>query len=145
MIIDTTYLLPLARIRIDVDLLRTVADGKVGLKLEDIIVNSISIFELQAKAAKLNVPVDYVIETVRAILKAFKIEDFHKPEIVRVANELRRLIPDYVDCVMVATAISLRDNLLTEDSLVLSLKEEIEERYGIRILRFHELVEKVNA
>ncbi|MEM3546672.1 MAG: PIN domain-containing protein [Candidatus Bathyarchaeia archaeon] len=145
MIIDTTYLLPLARIRIDVDLLRAVAEGKVELKLEDIVINSISIFELQAKAAKLNVPVDYVVEAVRVILKAFKIEDFHKPEIIRIANDLRGFIPDYVDCVIVATSISLKDNLLTEDSLLLSLKEEIEERYGIRIFKFNELMKKIGA
>ena len=39
MIIDATYLLPLARIRINNDLLRAIADGKIGLKFEDIIVN----------------------------------------------------------------------------------------------------------
>ena len=53
MIIDATYLLPLVRIRINNDLLRAIADGKIGLKFEDIIVNSVSIFELQAKDAKL--------------------------------------------------------------------------------------------
>ena len=53
MIIDTTYLLPLARTRINNDLLRAMADGKIELRFEDIIVNSVSIFELQAKDAKL--------------------------------------------------------------------------------------------
>lgn len=105
----------------------------------------ISIFELQSKAAKLNVTVDYAIEAVRVILKAFKIEDFHKPEIIRIANDIKGFIPDYVSCVIVATSISLKENLLTEDSLVLSLKEEIEERYEIRILRFNELVKKIDA
>ncbi|MCD6465816.1 hypothetical protein J7L27_05575 [Candidatus Bathyarchaeota archaeon] len=52
MIIDTTYLLPLARIRINNDLLRAIADGKIELKFEDIIVNSVS--NLNAKLKTLN-------------------------------------------------------------------------------------------
>ena len=74
MILDTTYLLPLARISVDTDLLRAIAEGKVGWKLEEVTVSMISIFELQAKAAKLMVPAEFVVDAVEAIFRAFKVE-----------------------------------------------------------------------
>jgi len=49
MIIDTTYLLPLARIRINNDLLRA-----------------------------------FAVEAIWVILKAFKIEEFHRPRIIEL-------------------------------------------------------------
>ena len=141
MIIDTTYLLPLARINVDKDLLRAVADEKVKLRFEDIRINEISIFELQAKAAKLMIPAKFVIEAIETILKAFKIERFHKPEIIEIANEIRRSIPDYIDCIIVATAVLTKESLITEDSLILSKREQIQKKHGIKILAFSELTE----
>ena len=75
MIVDTTYLLPLARIRVRTDLLRMIVDGRVGegISLSDIKVSLISLFELQAKASKLGVRPKYVIDAVKAVLKAFPI------------------------------------------------------------------------
>jgi len=54
------------------------------LKFEGIIVNSVSIFELQAKAAKLGVPTSFAVEAIWVILKAFKIEEFHRPRIIEL-------------------------------------------------------------
>lgn len=139
MILDTTYLLPLARIDVDADLLRAVADGKVDLRLDDVAVNDISIFELQAKAAKLMVPTKFVIEAVKAVLTAFRVESFHEPKIVEVAFRLRKLMQDYVDCVMVATAVVLKEDLATEDSRILAKRESIKKEYGIRVFNYKEL------
>ncbi|MEM3607400.1 MAG: hypothetical protein QW238_00855 [Candidatus Bathyarchaeia archaeon] len=125
MILDTTYLLPLARIAIDLDLLDAIAKGKTSLKLEDITVSLISIFELQAKAAKLMVPAEFVVKATNAIFNAFKVESFYNTEIIKVSYKLKKLIPDYIDCVIVATAIILKENLITEDSLILANAEEI--------------------
>lgn len=140
MILDTTYLLPLTRIHVDTDLLRAIADGKVDLKLEEVAVNMISIFELQAKAAKLMVPAKFTIEAVEAILRAFKVEPFHRPEIIEVADAVKKLIPDYIDCVIVATAAVLKEDLATEDSLILSNREPIKKEYGIQTLSYKELI-----
>jgi len=142
LIIDTTYLLPLARIKIDKDLLRAIADEKVKLSFEDIRINTISMFELQAKAAKLTIPAKFIIEATETILKAFKIEQFYKPEIIEIANEIRKSIPDYIDCIILATAILTKENLITEDSLILSKRERIQREYGIKILTFSELTER---
>jgi len=142
LILDTTYLLPLARIDVDADLLRAVADGKMSLRLEDVAVNDISIFELQAKAAKLMVPAKFVIEAVKAVLTAFKVESFHEPEIVEAAFRLRKLMQDYVDCVMVATAVVLKEDLATEDSGILSKRESIKKEYGIIVFSYKELIRR---
>ena len=140
MILDTTYLLPLARIQIDTDLLRASAERKANLKLEEITVNIISIFELQAKAAKLMVPAEFVVEAVKAINMAFKVEPFSRPEIVEIAYELTKMMPDYIDCVIVGTAAVLKDNLVTEDLRILSKREYLKEKYGVNICSYKELV-----
>jgi predicted nucleic acid-binding protein len=142
LILDTTYLLPLARISVDTDLLRAIAEGKVGWKLEEVTVSMISIFELQAKAAKLMVPAEFVVDAVEAIFRAFKVEPFHRPEIIKVAYDVKKLISDYVDCVIVATAIVLKEALATEDSQILSNRELLEGQYGISIASYKELVKK---
>ncbi|MEM2122285.1 MAG: PIN domain-containing protein [Candidatus Bathyarchaeia archaeon] len=141
MILDTTYLLPLARIAVDVDLLDAIAKGRSSLKLEDITVSLISIFELQAKAAKLMVPAEFAVKAVNAILNAFRVESFYKPEIIRISCELRKLIPDYIDCVIVATATMLNESLITEDSLILANAEVIKKEYGIKVLSFKNVAE----
>lgn len=142
MILDTTYLLPLARITVDTDLLRVIADRKVSWKLEDVTVSMISIFELQAKAAKLMVPTEFVVDAVKAIFGAFNVESFYRPEIIKVAYKVKKLIPDYVDCVIVATAIVLKEDLATEDSQILSNRGVVEEEYGVSTLSYKELVRK---
>jgi PIN domain nuclease of toxin-antitoxin system len=142
LILDTTYLLPLARITVDTDLLRVIADRKVSWKLEDVTVSMISIFELQAKAAKLMVPTEFVVDAVKAIFGAFNVESFYRPEIIKVAYKVKKLIPDYVDCVIVATAIVLKEDLATEDSQILSNRGVVEEEYGVSTLSYKELVRK---
>ncbi|MEM1581505.1 MAG: hypothetical protein QXK89_03210 [Candidatus Bathyarchaeia archaeon] len=140
MILDTTYLLSLARIDIDTDLLQAIAKGKTDVKLDEICINLISILELQAKAAKLGVPAKFIVQATEAMLKAFRVESFHNPEIIEVSYELKKLIPDYIDCVIVATAAVLKEDLATEDSLILANKEEITEKYGVKVLSFKDIV-----
>lgn len=139
MILDTTYLLPLARIAIDTDLLEAVAKGKVDVTLEEVSVNLISIFELQAKAAKLTVPAKFTVKSVEAILTAFRVKSFYNPEIIEVSYELKKSIPDYIDCVVVATAAVLKEDLATEDSLILANREAIMKNYGIKVLSFKDM------
>ena len=141
MILDSTYLLPLAGIAVDTDLLRMILEGKVDVKLGEISVSLISIFEVQAKAAKLGVPPASVVRAVRFIERAFNVIPFHEPSVIEASHEVRRYIPDYIDCVVLGTAIALRENLVTEDSMVHRVKEAIEGRYGVKILSYHDLVE----
>ncbi len=139
MIIDTTYILPLARIQVDTDLLKDIADGKIKLDLEDITISSISIFELQAKALKLAVPVKHVTEAIEAIFTTFKVIPFYESELVKISYELKELIEDYIDCIIVATAVTMEENLITEDSIILGNREMIKKEYGVKILNYKEL------
>lgn len=136
MILDTTYILPLAQIGVDTDLLAAIGKGKVDLRLEDIALSLISVFELQAKAARLNVPPKSVTRAVDAVLSAFPAVPFYEPEIVETAHKLKKTIPDYVDCIIVATAISSKEDLVTEDSLVTHRKEALFRAYGLRVLSY---------
>ncbi|MBS7625878.1 hypothetical protein KEJ51_02390 [Candidatus Bathyarchaeota archaeon] len=140
MILDTTYLLPLAQVDLDTDLLEAMARKEVDLSLEDVTVSLISIFELQAKTAKLNIPAESTVKAVEAIFKAFRVEPFHRFEIIRSSYKLRRLIPDYIDCVIVATAATLREDLATEDSLILANRETINKEYKIKVRNFKDIV-----
>jgi len=141
MIIDTTYLLPLARIGVDTDLLKAIAEKRVRIRFEDIAVNEISVFELQAKAAKLRIPPRHVVEAVEAIHKTFRVEPFHKPEIIEVSFKLRKTIQDYIDCIILATAITLKEDLITEDTLIIKNRQKIKENYRINILSYKEITE----
>ncbi|MEM3398065.1 MAG: PIN domain-containing protein [Nitrososphaerota archaeon] len=140
MIIDTTYLLPLPRIAIDTDLLEAIAKGRASLKFEEIAINSISIFELQAKAARLSVPAEFVIKAVEVIINSFKIIPFYRNDIIELSYQLRTIIPDYLDCVIVATAVAEKENLVTEDSLILAQADKLEKEYGIKVMSYKEVV-----
>ena len=64
---------------------------------------------------------------------------FYDPNIVEKAHELHRAISDYMDSIILATAIHLREDLATEDSILRSMKSYVKEKYGIRILSYHEI------
>lgn len=139
MILDTTYLLPLAQIAIDTDLLAAVARRKTDIKLEDVSVSLISVFELQAKGAKLNIPAKAVIRAVDAIMSAFRVAPFHEAGIIEIAQKVRKTVSDYIDCIVMATAISNKEDLATEDSLILEKKGKLFGEYNLKVLSFKDL------
>jgi len=144
LIIDTTYLLPLAKIGVKTDLLKAVIEGRIRgeVSLQNLKVSLISLFELQAKAAKLGVPPRNVTKAINVILRSFQVIPFYRAEIVETAYKLRKVLTDYIDCVIVATAITLREDLISEDQDILSHKEELEEKYGIRIHNYQNLLQQ---
>lgn len=141
MILDTTYLLPLAQIAVDRDLLAAVAKKETDLKLEEISVSLISLFELQAKGAKLNVPTQSTIRAIDAILSAFRIVPFYEADVIEAAQRIRKIISDYVDCIIVATAVASKQDLVTEDSLVLEKKKKLLKAFNLKVLDFSDLVQ----
>ncbi len=143
MIIDTTYLLPLARIGIRTDLLKAVVEKKLNIDLElsDLKINLISIFELQAKAAKLRISPKYVSEAINVILGVFDTIPFYRVDIINYAYSVyRKYINDYIDCIILATAIALQEPLITEDERILSIRNTIKEQYNIEIYSFDDLI-----
>jgi PIN domain nuclease of toxin-antitoxin system len=135
-------LLPLAQIAVDTDLLAAIAKRTTDTKLEDLSVSLISIFELQAKAAKLKIPAKAVIRAVDAIISAFQVVPFYEHRIIELSQELRATITDYIDCILVATAISSKQDLITEDSLILEEKTKLFKAYKLRVSSFRDLVSR---
>lgn len=140
MIIDTTYLLRLSGLEIKTDLLGAIDSGKIPISFEDIGVSLISLFELQAKVAKLNLPAKLAIDAIDAINEEFRVEPFYNPEITEIASSLSKQFKDYIDCIILATAIALKEDLITEDSKIIGKKDVIKEKYKINILNYRNLV-----
>ncbi len=140
MILDTTYILPLARIGIDTDVLLAIAEKRTSLKLDEISVSLISIFELQAKAAKLRVPAEAVSRSIKTILDNFEVYSFSDPKVVELSFELRAQINDYVDCVIVATAAARQESLMSEDSRIWRVRKPLREKYGLNVSRYRDVL-----
>ena len=138
LILDTTYLLPLAKADIEADLLMAIDDGAVDIPLSDIKISMISIFELQAKIAKNKLPARLAIDAISAINSSIKTEPFYSPKIIEVADALSRELGDYVDCIILATAIALKEDLISEDSRLHGMKEAVRRKYGINILNYRD-------
>lgn len=124
----------------DTDLLAAVAKKKADLKMEDISLSLISIFELQAKGAKLNVPAKSTVRAVDAMLSAFRVVPFYEREVIEAAQRVRKTISDYVDCIILATAIASKDDVVTEDSLVLEKKKKLLKDFNLKVLSSRELM-----
>jgi PIN domain nuclease of toxin-antitoxin system len=140
MIIDTTYLLSLSSLEISTDLLAAIDNERSILTFEDIGVSMISLFELQAKIAKLHLNPKLAIDAINAINSDFRVEQFYDPKIVEIASTLSTEFNDYIDCLILATAIALKEDLVTEDSKILKKKEAIKNKYKINIFSYKELV-----
>ena len=110
--------------------MRAIAESRLRIKIDfsDLKLSLISIFELQAKASKLNVPHGIVSRAVDVILRAFEVIPFYRHNITEKAHELRKYINDYIDCIIVATAIVLKEDVVTEDTIIISIRKIIEEK-----------------
>ena len=142
LIIDSTYLLPLARIGVDTDLLLALDEEKIKLSDDDLAVSLISIFELQAKATKLNINPRFISDSIDLINTEFRIEPFYSAEIIKTSAELLKVLNDYIDCIIVATSVVLNEDLITEDRKINNIKKFIKDKYGINVFNYHDLKKK---
>jgi PIN domain nuclease of toxin-antitoxin system len=140
-ILDTTYLLPLVGVAVKNDLLRAIVEGRVKeITLDNLAVSQISLFEIQAKSVKLRVPVERVIRAIRAITSTLEVIPFYSKPVIKYSFELYELLGDYIDSVIVATAISTRKPLITEDKLILSHKSILEDKYKVKIYSYNDIL-----
>jgi PIN domain nuclease of toxin-antitoxin system len=140
-ILDTTYLLPLVGVAVKNDLLRAIVEGRVkGITLDNLAISQISLFEIQAKSVKLRVPVERVIRAIRAITSTLEVIPFYSKLVIKYSFELYELLGDYIDSVIVATAISTRKPLITEDKLILSYKSILEDKYKVKIYSYNDIL-----
>jgi len=126
-LVDTTYLLP----AVGVSVKGVPKDMLLKLLNTDhpIYISEIAIFELSAKSAKYIVEgklgVDRASKGVRSIVYDERIEKIpvYDTPIMRVAFKLRRLLRDFIDCIVTSSAINTCDILVTEDKDIQDLKE----------------------
>ena len=118
-LLDTTYLLPLIGISINNipnDLLLRLIDER-----HSVYISSISLFELIAKGAKYSsrrlIPIERILRGINAIIHSDKISkiDYVATEIIVAAIRLREMLEDFIDCIILSTALNCCDILLTED------------------------------
>ena len=146
MLVDTTYILPLARVQVDTDLLFAIAENKTKVKMDELAISLISIFELQAKCIKLGIPAKFVNESIQAIVNNFEIKTFSDPDIVEFSTEIMKetLMGDYIDCLIVATAAACEEKLLTEDSKIWKYAKAIRRNYGVELIRYRDVLTSVS-
>lgn len=119
-LVDTTYLLPAISFSVkgipDDIILRLIKNDYL------IYVSSISLFELVAVGSKY-ISKDVlskkdVIDGIKAIKLSLDLTviDYADDRVIRKALKLNRSLPDFIDRIIVATAMSYCDVLLTEDS-----------------------------
>lgn len=130
LLLDTTYLLPAIGISIK-DLPK---DTLVRLmqKGHQISISNISIFELSAKGAKHvaagTLSTERVTRGIRAIVydERITVIPMHDSSVLLMAFKLRRLLSDFIDCLILSSAVNRCDAILTEDNEVQDLKRNKE-------------------
>jgi len=91
--------------------------------------SDITIFELSAKGAKHitvgNLTAERVSRGIRAIVYDDKIEriPIHDSSVLITAFKLRRMLSDFIDCLILSSAINRNDILVTEDEDIHDLRK----------------------
>lgn len=130
LLLDTTYLLP--AIGIHVKNLPKDALVKLIQKGHKISISDISIFELSAKGAKHisagTLPAERVARGIRAIIydETITMIPTHESTLLLTAFKLRSTLMDFIDCLILSSAISQCDALITEDNDVQNLRKNKE-------------------
>lgn len=130
LLLDTTYLLP--AIGISVRDLPKDAEIRLVHKGHQAALCDISMFELSAKGAKLiasrKLESERVTRGIRAIMYDENMEIIPSCEstILSMAFRLRNLLTDFIDCLILSSAINRCDALVTEDSDIQGLKRSRE-------------------
>ena len=139
LLLDTTYLLPAIGI-----LVKELPENAVIKLLEkghEIYINEVTIFELAAKGAKHVIAGKLAAERVLKGVKAIVYDDriakipLHDSSVLLTALKLRNLLNDFINCLILSSAINQSDAIVTEDKDIQSLKERRE---------FQELLKTMN-
>ncbi|MEM3622001.1 MAG: PIN domain-containing protein [Candidatus Methanomethyliaceae archaeon] len=119
-LLDTTYFLP--AIGIGIKNLPTDIPIRLMKKGHQISISSITIFELSAKGAKYvasgRIPSEKVMRGIRALVynENIDIVESHDSSILHIAFKIRKSLCDFIDCLILSSAINHCDLLLTEDA-----------------------------
>lgn len=125
LLLDTTYLLP--AIGISVQDLPEDAPIKLIQRGHQIFISEITIFELSAKATKHITTGALSDERVSRGIRAIVYDDMitrvpiHDSSILLTAFKLRRMLNDFIDCLILSSAVQQTDILVTEDKDIRNL------------------------
>jgi len=133
LLLDTTYFLPFIGIAIegiDVKLVQEILTAQEFT----ILLSEISLFELAAKGAKIALSTELAyqdvlrgIDTIR-FEKRFKIVEWvSNPTILELSYKIREIHSDYIDSLIVATAICSADALATIDKEIMTKMSKAKE------------------
>ena len=130
LLLDTTYLLP--AIGISIKELPRDTPIKLLSKGHQISMSDISIFELSAKGAKHitagTLLAERVTKGVRAIIYDERIEiiPISDSKLLITSFKLRSIFNDFIDCLILSTALNHCEALITEDNEIQNLKKNKE-------------------
>jgi PIN domain nuclease of toxin-antitoxin system len=130
LLLDTTYFLP--AIGISIKELPNDAPIKLIAKGHQISISDISIFELSAKGAKHITNGTLTPERVTRGIKAIIYDDtietipIHDNNLLLTSFKLKSILNDFIDCLILSSAINHCDALITEDSDIQNLKKNKE-------------------
>ena len=139
LLLDTTYFLP--AIGISIKDLPKDTPIKLVWRGHQISISDISIFELSAKGAKHitagALSAERVTKGIRAIVYDETIETIpmYESTLLLTAFKLRSMLSDFIDCLILSSAINRCDALITEDNDIQNLKKNRE---------FNELLTVIN-
>lgn len=139
LLLDTTYFLP----TIGVSIKEMQKDALLTLiaKKHQIAMSQITVFELSAKGAKYikenQLSPERVTRGINAIIYNDTIETIpiHDTTILQTSFKLRNMLNDFIDCLILSTAMNHSEAVITEDNEIQSLKKNLE---------FHNLIADLN-
>ena len=151
LLLDTTYFLP----TIGVSIKDIQKDALLTLiaKKHQITMSQITIFELSAKGAKYvkegHLSPERVTRGISAIIYNDAIETIpmHDTTILQTSFKLRNTLNDFIDCLILSSAMNNSDAIITEDNEIQSLKKNTEfqnlvagQNPGFKILKLTEII-----
>jgi PIN domain nuclease of toxin-antitoxin system len=151
LLLDTTYYLPAIGISIkdmQKDALLTLISKK-----HQILVSQITIFELSAKGAKYikegQLSPERVTRGISAIIYNDAIETIpiHDTTILQTSFKLRNMLNDFIDCLILSSAMNHSEAIITEDNEIHNLRKSAEFQNliadlnpGFKILKLNEII-----
>jgi len=131
--LDTTYLLPLFGVDIGLSKSEEETLQRIIDKLLPAI-NSLSLLEVKWKILHFSKKNKQLLSRFSKVLKfitltnKFQIVPFYESVVDELATELYKIHKDYIDCSILAAAITTADVLLTEDSIISNLEKTLKEQ-----------------
>ena len=130
LLLDTAYLLP----AIGVSIKGLPKDAFIRLiqKGHQISISNISVFELSAKGAKHvatgTLSAERVTRGISAIVydEGMTVVPMHDRSVLLMAFKLRRMLSDFIDCLILSSAMNYCDAIVTEDKDIQELKKKKE-------------------